>query len=417
MGKILAWKLGEAIPGRRFHCEPLAYRGDTLERQQGRLDGLPHRPDLLVIYCGHNEFASRYAWSREVEYYLDEKPPTKTRGLGGAARRFSPLCSLMDEVAEALSVATPPLPHARRPLVETPNFTKDEAEARRIDFRRRLDAILDGCETSGIPAVVVIPPANDADFEPSRSFLAPTTPRAERDAFSAEFRALRGREDSDPSGAVAGYRGLIGRHPEFAEAHFRLARLLDRRKLGSGEEAYEHYVAARDRDGMPMRCSREFQEECRKAAQTHHVPVVDGQALFHQIGPNGQLDDHLFHDAMHPTLLGHVALSRAVLEALRGRGVFGWPATTPVPAFDPASCAEHFGLGMSEWRIIAERAQVFYHSTAPLRYDPTERWAKKNAYQEAAKRIAAGKPPEKLGLPNLGLPSPAKSAGGSPPGG
>ena len=72
MGRIVAWKLGEVIPDRRFRALVLAKPGDTLEGQYRKLAGLRSRPDAVIIYCGHNEFFSRIPCSRKVHQYRDE---------------------------------------------------------------------------------------------------------------------------------------------------------------------------------------------------------------------------------------------------------------------------------------------------------------------------------------------------------
>jgi hypothetical protein len=130
--------------------------------------------------------------------------------------------------------------------------------------------------------------------------------------------------------------------------------------------------------------------------------LVDGQALFHAIGPHGLLNDYLFHDAMHPSLRGFIALAEAIVEVLRARHAFGWATEPPSPKIDLAECASHFGLKPADWQIIAERGSMFYCGAAALRYEPNQRRAKCRAFEEAARRIVAGEAAESLGLPNLG---------------
>ena len=112
---------------------------------------------------------------------------------------------------------------------------------------------------------------------------------------------------------------FLARQPGFAETHYRLATLL--RKAGEWDEAYRHFIAARDCDGYPMRCLTRFQEVYREVASRHDCIYIDGQSYFHAIGRNGLLDDELFQDAMHPSLRGQIALAQAVL--LRASGAAG----------------------------------------------------------------------------------------------
>ncbi len=136
-----------------------------------------------------------------------------------------------------------------------------------------------------------------------------------------------------------------------------------------------------------MRCVTAFQKAYHDTAARHDCIVVDGQALFHAIGPHGLLNDYLFHDAMHPSLRGYLRLAQAILERLHARvRSAGLPA--PVPVIEPASCAAHFGLKPMDWKPLCERGYMFYYMTAALRYDPRQRHAKKQAFQNAAQRIA-----------------------------
>ncbi len=401
VGKIVAWQLGEAIPGKRFRVEMVAKPGDTLERQYDRLAGIRRRPDALIVYCGHNEFAV-VPWSRRVEHYRDERPPLLW-GLDELAGRVSPLCSLIRETADRFRVAMVPPHDAHPPLVDAPAYTPAEYAARLDEFRRRLEAIAEYGERIGAITVLVVPPGNDTGFDPNRSFLPAGTPRAEREAFARDFLATRRIEDSEPARAVELYRTLLDRQPGFAETHYRLALLLDR--AGQWDEAYRHFVAARDLDGLPMRCLSALQQMYRDVAAGHPSSLlVDGQALFHEVGYHGLLDDHLFHDGMHPSLLGHITLAQGILEALHQRRAFGWPGDGPAPAIDPAECAAHFGLKPKDWKPLSERGYMFYYGTTGLRYDPSHRIAKQSAFKTAAQRIAAGDPPEAVGLANIGIP-------------
>jgi hypothetical protein len=400
VGRLVAWQLGRAIPGRQFRVELLARKGDTLEGQLRELATLRRRPDALVVYCGHNEFAAGIPWSRRVAHYLDDRP-SPLWGLDEIAVRVSPLCGLISETADKYRVDIVPAFDARSPLVDAPAYTAAEYASRLEGFRRRLGVIAAFGERIGALTILVVPPANDAGFDPDRSVLPAATPRAEREAFGRDFLVARQAEDNDPAMATELYRALLARQPGFAETHYRLGLLLSHD--GTWEEAYHHFVAARDLDGLPMRCLSEFQQAYRDVAAQYNCLLVDGQALFHAIGPHGLLDDHLFQDAMHPSLRGHIALAQAIVDSLHARRAFGWPDGVSPPTIDPAQCADHFGLEQKDWKSISERGYMFYFATAPLRYDPGLRLAKQQAFEVAAGQIAAGVVPEEVGLPNIGV--------------
>jgi hypothetical protein len=402
VGQIVAWQLGKAIPERTFRLELVAVPGHTLEQQHKKLVDLGSRPDVLIIYCGHNEFAAPTPAGREVDHYLDTRSASTFLTIGGFAARLSPLCRMIQETTDQYRVHRAPARDRRRPLVDVPSYTSAEYAQRLANFQRRLEAIVSHCEQIKALPILVIPPGNDGDFEPNRSFLSPTTPRADREAFAEAFQSARQLETRDPDRSIKQYRELLAHQPGFAEAHFRLARLLEQR--GCWDEAYQHYVSARDLDGHPVRCLTAFQEAYREVAARHHCILIDGQALFRKAGVHGLLDDHLFNDAMHPSLRGHIALAQGILKALHARRAFGWPAGSTMPVIDPAGCAAHFGLNAEAWKIVCERGVMFYVGMANLRYDPTERRAKQAAFGKASQKITAGAAPESVGLPNIGVP-------------
>lgn len=403
IGRIVAWQLGRVEPSRRVRLDSLAVGGADLADQHRKLAAVGHRPDILIIYSGHNEFSANVPWSRRVGHYLDDRP-VRAWSLEEAAARVSPFCALVHETADRRRIASRPRDGRPPPLVDAPAYTADEYRARLSDFRRRLEDIAAFGDRIGATTILIIPPGNDAGFDPNRSFLPPSTPRIERESFARDFRAVRRAEGSDPTRAIAGYRTLLDRQPGFAESHYRLARLLARN--GDREGAYRHFVAARDLDGLPMRCPTAFQDAYRDVAARHPAAIlIDGQALFRAIGRDGLLDDDLFHDAMHPSLRGHIAMAQAVLDAIAGRGAAGWPPGEPSPRIDPTECAAHFGIRPEDWRGLALRGMMFYFAVAPLRHDAEQRLAKRNVFLSAAARIAAGKPAGSVGLPNLGVPA------------
>ena len=144
-------------------------------------------------------------------------------------------------------------------------------------------------------------------------------------------------EESDPTAAIAAYRGLIARQPGFAEAHYRLAILLDR--AGDEEAAYRQFIAARDCDGYPIRCLVAFQDVYREVAARHGVILINGQAELHAIGPP--------RTAGRPSLPGRDA-SLAPRSDRAGPGdpplasrrhAFGWPNRPRQPIHRPARSA------------------------------------------------------------------------------
>ncbi len=397
-GQIVAWGLERALPGRKVALDIRARMGASLEREHRGLADLGRRPDLLILYAGNNEFLARFEGSRDAD--LDEAPLDPILNGVYRASLASPLCRLIYESVSKNRLGGPPPPIEHPRLIDPPACTPSEFAAVLDDFRRRLGAIVADCQRIGATPVLVIPPGNEGGFEPNRTVLPESVSKADRDALTKEFESARADEPGDPAKAVDGYGSLVARQPRFAEAHFRLARLLERK--GDLGEARRHYILARDLDGFPVRVTTPFQDAFRDVAASSGCILIDGPEVARAASPRGIIDDHLIHDAHHPTLLGQVAIARAILAALRDRRSFGWDRGD-LPPVDPAACADHFRIDREAWQAVCARSSTFYRDFAIGRYDPTERLAKMHRFGEAGAKIGAGIPPEETGVPGLGI--------------
>ena len=159
---------------------------------------------------------------------------------------------MIGESAGKCRIAIPPPSDTERDLVDVPNFTALEYTTILNDFRRRLEEMTSYAEQVGALPVLILPPANDAGFEPNRSFLPPTTPLDERIAFGREFLAAKTSETANPAACDQAISSTDRPPALFRRDALPTGR--SPRASRSWDEAYQEYMAARDLDGMPMRC-------------------------------------------------------------------------------------------------------------------------------------------------------------------
>jgi hypothetical protein len=397
-GQIIAWRLAEAFPAQRFECEILAWLGDSLEMQHRKLAALERRPRMVIIYSGHNEFAARY--EEERDGWLDPEPGQAVAKLIYRASLNSPFCRLAYEIISKNRLDEPPPLSGRHQLIDPPQCSPAEAEAIRLDFEGRLEALTAYSEEINAVPVLIIPPANEADYEPSRSTLRQSVSPQERIALEREFRAAGDLETSNPVESAKRFAVILDRYPEFAEAHYRLARILE----GSGHfsDAERHYQEALDHDGLPIRCPVPLRAVYNRVAARHPGSIlIDGRGELAAASPRRLLDDHVIQDTHHPTLRGQLALAGAVLRELASREIFG-PELAELGTLDLANCASHFQMDAERWASMCERTSEHYRRVAGYRYDPAERLEKSRKYAEAARKIRNGEPADSVGLPGVG---------------
>jgi tetratricopeptide (TPR) repeat protein len=398
VAQVVGWRLEQLLPGRRVQLDMQAVEpGTSLEQILPRLRRLRYRPDMVLVCAGHNEFQTRYGWPRRPWHYAD------TRSLATVVLErvssFSKVVFFANQRIEQNRIDALPDEAYQRDLVDSPCCTTVEYAAVLSDYRKRLSALADWCDQFGAVFIMVVPPSNLGSFPPNRSYLASETPAAERDAFRRAFLAACAREEDAPADAESDFRQLLAEQPRFAELHFRLARLLERRE--AFDEAAEHYRRARDCDGMPLRCPSDFATAAGEVCRQHPQAIfVDGDEVFRQLSMHGIADDHLMHDAQHPNLRGYLGLAKEVLRKLAASRAFGLPEDAD-PDVDLAESIEHFGIERPQWEQACVRSAQFYEGVAGLRYAPDVLVQRSEDYRAAARRIAAGEPPEDVEI--LGL--------------
>ena len=412
VGQIVSWQLEPIFPDRKIRVDVRAEGGLNLKQAVDELRDLSRRPDAIIVFSGHNEFQTRFGWSRSVRHYIEEGPEHPL-ALIELARSTSSTARLILETLDRVKGENPPPTQITRELVDHPSCSPLEFAYLIEDFQRRLEALATYCQRIGTLLIVIVPASNDGAYEPSRSVLAGSTRPEKRAAFAREFVAARAAELHGSESSMTTYRRLVKEHPEFAECHYRLGRLLVR--TGDWDEARRHFVLARDLDGMSLRCPSEFRAVCRTVARRHEAVLVDAPKLLAGLSPHGILDEHVFHDAQHLNLVGYVALAQDILEQLQHRPAFGWPASTPVPRIQLKECANHFELDAAKWSDVCQRSGSFYRRTAYARFDPSERLEIAERYERAARELGAGRPRPQSDLPSLNMDISILHPSGAPP--
>ena len=402
IGQVLVWQIEKANPGRKVNLIMAARGGIPLTDVVNDLNKQTRRPDLVLLYGGHNEFQARWGWSRTVNYYPEDFVERRRDSLSDWVGDITPFTSLIHSGVDRQRIDLPPIIKGIRDVVDRPVCNQESLANLHQLFSRELETIVTWCERAGAVPILIVPTGNDVGFDPDRSVLDASTRKAERLSFGEDFLALKQREASDPEAALAAYRELLKRQPKFAESHYRLARLLAAR--GQTQEAAVEFKAARDLDGLPMRCPSDFQSSFATVASAHpSVLLIDGPSVLAKFSPTGLLDDNLFHDGHHPSFRAYLALAQATLDLMRNRRLFGLDQAA-LATVDPGECAAHFGLETNaHWGDIGRRAATFWERLASSRYDSSDRVAKAQRLRLAVKAMERGIRPEETGVPGFGV--------------
>jgi len=273
-----------------------------------------HRPDLFIVYTGHNEFLEdrtyaalrdRPSWIRSLDAFF-----LKTRIYSVLSRiiRRDPE-SLDAEVSTRLDGSVGPDAYSR----------DDEwQEAVIAHFRMNLERIIGISRNADIEIVLVLPADNLRDCTPFKSESDSALGEVERARFDRLL--AEARESGEPASRRALLQRAVDLDPLHAEAQFRLGRALE--ELGDREGAQRAFVRARDEDVCPLRMLSPMLDVVRGVAESERVPLLDYPALIE--GASG--DDssirgaEWFLDHVHPTIEGHALLARALLDEISRLG-------------------------------------------------------------------------------------------------
>jgi tetratricopeptide (TPR) repeat protein len=363
--KLVEDFFGGAVGGRPIRSVNLARSGENLRFNSDRLDAvLAHpeifHPHLVVIYLGHNEFL-RFL---EPSLFEPESASAWRRALAGSV--------LQSRVAQRLAKVRP-LDVDRRALLDVPCARSATRERVLRLYEEGLANAVDAALARGVAVVLSTTASNVSDFEPSRStYCGPAARRAEFEGLAQETLAAEraGRDDD----ALASARRALELCGDFAELHFRLGRIHERR--GERERARAAYQTALDRDAMPMRATRGMNEAVLRIGRERGVPVADPVARLAAQSERPAPGYDWFVDAHHPNEAGFVVIAREIAEAIRER----FAAEAPLAALDRAAAIERFGLGDPAFRFdkVIHRGRWFAR-VATLRFDPEDRLARAEA--------------------------------------
>lgn len=309
--------LMKPYPGRRVRVINLgrdALESFRVRSLMGRVEA-SFEPDLLVVYCGHNDFinASRVTdVSRLAALSRDELE--RRAGLYRLVRQ-SRVFLLVERAVWA----------GRDAAKSRPVSADDFARTRRALFERAgaayevyMKDMTQGAAKARVPVVLCtvvsvslgVPPFLSAN-DPELSY----TDRAALQEYSNQMRHALMRGDR-----------------EAAEAAGRLAITVDRTSaqalydygvtlaaLGRGDEAREFLSRARDEDLSGWRAPSRVNEFLRRLSAAEGAALADVERAFEARSPLRVVDRQFFLDSIHPNAAGHRVIAETAAQAVAER--------------------------------------------------------------------------------------------------
>lgn len=311
-GAFLQAMLGDCLPGRTVEVINLATTAVASFPVMAMLeDAIDYQPDLVIVYCGNNEFYGAYGVAS-----------LHSAGRSTVAMRVQRAFRATG-LAQVLEAWTAPSQGSNQTLMEhvmarsvIPVDDPVRQDAAR-NLRTHLGGMIRLCRARGVPILVCTLATNERDLAPlGEDDTTHLSPEAS-EKLASQLVAAR-QSAAAPDALAAAMREALKAHPDSALAHYLLGRALHGMK--QFDEAATEFGEALDHDTMPWRPPQAVQQSIRDAAKEEGAALCDVRAAFAAASPGGCIGDELMDDHVHPSLAGQVLMARTWLASISDMG-------------------------------------------------------------------------------------------------
>ena len=276
---------------------------------------LQYKPDLLILYTGHNEFLE------DRSYAHLKRQPTIVRNIQNQLSRLrvvqfpqslfngntnnQPGTTLTTEVDALLDYQGGLADYHR-----DPEWQQTVIE----HFQYNLDKMLQLALQAGVPVILIDPVSNIKDTPPIKSVVDTNLSTEQR----KRFEDLWSRARSLPSGSEANQQDLLRQaldlDPGHAGAHFLMGRVQE--NLRHYDLAKASYLRAKDEDICPLRMLEPMHNALRAIAKRLDVPLLELRRTWEAQARHGLIGDDLLLDHVHPNISGHQQIAQMLVEQM-----------------------------------------------------------------------------------------------------
>ena len=264
-----------------------------------------YKPDLIILYVGHNEFVGPYGVTTPFRKFGNNRTWIR---LYMELQRSRIYYFLSEAIYRLQKWSSPPQERFGLHLVGREiGLLNEEHRVTAENYRDNLGEILLQARQHGTPVLLSTLVANLKDFYPLRSDCDGGDLSRELDRLVRQGRLQE---------AIDICEKALDEAPYCAGIHFELGRLHYRRREYS--KAHKAFVYARDMDRLPFRAPTVFNQIIRKLAGAAEGQILlsDMEKVFAANSPHGIVGNELIAEYLHPTVYGHYLIARSMVEDL-----------------------------------------------------------------------------------------------------
>lgn len=282
---------------------------------------LGHRPDLLILYTGHNEFLEQRSYD-----HIKRLPALVTRSYDAASRsrlfqwvrhhwqtNSGEAGAAASDQRTRLTAEVNARLDYRGALADY--HRDDDARVATIEhFRFNLRRMIGMARDAGVPLILVNPACNLKDCPPfkfeNRTDLSPD----QQQKFDRLWEQAKQAGDGDVRHKIRLLQQAIAIDDRHAGVHYHLGKCYEAAE--NYQAAGRSYLRAKDEDICPLRIIGPMRQLIRDEAHDANVPLVDVEEMFQTQSPHALVGDNLLVDHVHPSIHAHQRIADALLSKM-----------------------------------------------------------------------------------------------------
>lgn len=331
---VLLYELSERYPDRNFFVKNYAIQGDTFHNSQAEIiKAVISQFDLILIYAGHNE-AWNY-WDGTGYFMPFDSDSGKKESQSWPATKRSGERSLLDFIYDDTQLMNltrkinhrtvkPFLSNLLPMIYEEQQLTgpkrnelsgtlsSEQIAVMARDFKRDLEEIAGLASKYGTIVIFSSVPSNQ-NYQPSFSQHNPNLTSFELSEFDKHFdQGMAQYDQGSYSSAITLFMEAYRIDDEFAMLNHMIGKSY--LKIGETRLGRDFLQQSVDHDKFIIRSPTAMRQVPAQVSVDYpDFYFVDTVETFYQLLDEGVNYDDLFADAMHPSFLGHIVISRNFL--------------------------------------------------------------------------------------------------------
>ncbi len=286
---------------------------------------LQYKPDLFIIYTGHNEFLEDRTYQKIKQIprpiiHLHEF----LLNLRSYSLAYQYLSSYQNLEANSEYSSKTILPTEVNALLDMhdglESYHRNEAwrQGTIAHFRHNLTTLIKLSRHADVPVILANPVSNLKDTPPFKAEFKIDLPQSHKEHVIALWEKAEKLDWNHVQDKIK----LLEQAAEFDHGHAGFLYLLGKcyEQIGQYTKAKKWFIQAKDEDVCPLRILEPMHQAILDIADQYHIPLVDVRRLIKERTKDGIPGNEWLLDHVHPNIKGHQLIADSLHKAMEEKG-------------------------------------------------------------------------------------------------